>query len=157
MNMRPKEHRRVRVDALRLASRKLEEGCGSCAGAYVDLARRNGASEEEIRRIYTPGVQAAKSVSAPIFIGTSSMGLSRRVQGGRNPDAIIDDDIRSKKQLASVPAFAGAENPELADPFGIDGTTPPVNPITGAPVRTDFYIGQLGYGLWSNCGPCRSA
>lgn len=38
----------VRRDALLMAGRKLAEGCGPCAEAYLDLALRHGATEAEI-------------------------------------------------------------------------------------------------------------
>lgn len=36
MNLRPKDPARVRADALRVASRKVAEGCRPCGDAYVD-------------------------------------------------------------------------------------------------------------------------
>jgi len=39
----------VARDALQMARRKQREGCSPCVDAYLDLARENGASEEEIR------------------------------------------------------------------------------------------------------------
>jgi hypothetical protein len=33
---------RIREDALRVASDKLESGCVSCADSYLDVARANG-------------------------------------------------------------------------------------------------------------------
>ena len=40
----------VRRDALHLAARKAEEGCSGCAEAYLEVARRAGAGDEEVDR-----------------------------------------------------------------------------------------------------------
>ena len=40
----------VRRDALRLATRKAEEGCSGCAEAYLEVARRASAGDEEVDR-----------------------------------------------------------------------------------------------------------
>jgi AhpD family alkylhydroperoxidase len=38
----------IRASALQLAARKNRAGCTACADAYIDLARRNGATDDEI-------------------------------------------------------------------------------------------------------------
>ncbi len=46
--MRGKPPEAIARDALTMAARKGREGCGSCVDAYLELARRNGATEDEI-------------------------------------------------------------------------------------------------------------
>lgn len=46
--MRGKLPEAIVRDALTMAARKGREGCAPCADAYLDLARRNGAAEDEI-------------------------------------------------------------------------------------------------------------
>lgn len=38
----------VRASALQMAARKNHAGCSTCVDAYIDLARRNGATDDEI-------------------------------------------------------------------------------------------------------------
>lgn len=44
----------IKADALEMARRKQRDGCLPCAQAYVDLARRHGASEAEVQRVLRP-------------------------------------------------------------------------------------------------------
>ncbi len=46
--LRDKPPEQVKADALRLALRKNDEGCQPCARAYLDLARRHGATDAEM-------------------------------------------------------------------------------------------------------------
>lgn len=46
--LRDKPPEQVKADALRMAARKHDEGCRPCARAYLDLARRYGATEIEV-------------------------------------------------------------------------------------------------------------
>lgn len=55
--MRGKPPEAIVRDALTMAARMAREGCAPCVDAYLDLARRNGAAEDEIA--------AAMSVAAP--------------------------------------------------------------------------------------------
>ncbi len=48
--LRVKAPERISADALAMARRKQEAGCTPCVEAYVDLARRHGATDDEIRR-----------------------------------------------------------------------------------------------------------
>src|SRR5438046_1614150 len=94
MNLRPKAPERIREDALRVAARKMNAGCRSCADAYADVARRNGATDTEIRRIPRRGragnrcrrVKTGRSVGVlgNLFDGITSQGSSRTGARGRN-------------------------------------------------------------------------
>lgn len=46
--IRDKPPEQVKADALEMAERKQREGCLPCAQAYLDLARRHGASNTEV-------------------------------------------------------------------------------------------------------------
>src|SRR5919197_5004659 len=46
--LRSRAPEQIRRDALALAERKAEAGCEPCAEAYLSLARRHGASEQEV-------------------------------------------------------------------------------------------------------------
>src|SRR5438132_10879000 len=48
MGTRPGDPSKVRVDALRIAVEKEEQGCDNCAENYLRLARRNGAEENDV-------------------------------------------------------------------------------------------------------------
>jgi len=45
---RDKPADQIRADALAMARRKLTAGCQPCVDAYLELARRNGATDDEI-------------------------------------------------------------------------------------------------------------
>lgn len=47
----------MKADALAMAARKQREGCGPCVTAYVDLARRSGATDEDVSRALQGGDQ----------------------------------------------------------------------------------------------------
>jgi AhpD family alkylhydroperoxidase len=51
--LRNKPASEVKRDALAMAAQKHREGCGPCADAYLDLARQNGATEQEILEVAT--------------------------------------------------------------------------------------------------------
>lgn len=48
--LREKAPEKISADALAMARRKQRAGCKPCVEAYVDLARRHGATDDEIRR-----------------------------------------------------------------------------------------------------------
>ncbi|MGH3912744.1 MAG: carboxymuconolactone decarboxylase family protein [Pseudonocardiaceae bacterium] len=47
-SFRAKPPTEVVRDALAMATRKRREGCDPCVDAYLNLARKNGATDEEI-------------------------------------------------------------------------------------------------------------
>lgn len=56
--LRDKTADAIRRDALKMIRRKQTAGCAACVDAYVDLARRHGATETEIREaLATDGKQ----------------------------------------------------------------------------------------------------
>lgn len=48
---RNKSPEHVRASALEMIKKKLREGCSPCTDAYADLARRYGATEEQIAHV----------------------------------------------------------------------------------------------------------
>ena len=46
--IRAKPAAEIARDALTMAARKHTDGCDPCVDAYLELARRNGATEEQI-------------------------------------------------------------------------------------------------------------
>lgn len=59
--IRDKPPEQIKADALEVAERKLREGCLPCAQAYLDLARRHGASNAEVEAVlrHRPSVSHA--------------------------------------------------------------------------------------------------
>ncbi len=50
----------VRADALAMARTKLAAGCPPCASAFLDLARRNGATEAELQAVESVPVETPR-------------------------------------------------------------------------------------------------
>lgn len=61
---RAKPPAQVARDALAMASRKHREGCEPCVEAYLNLARDNGASEEQIAAALPGGESQPRGNSA---------------------------------------------------------------------------------------------
>ncbi|MGH8886619.1 MAG: carboxymuconolactone decarboxylase family protein [Egibacteraceae bacterium] len=59
--IRDKSPERIRASALEMARKTIAEGCGTCATAYLDPARRNGATEDEIAAAPATNSEAGKS------------------------------------------------------------------------------------------------
>src|SRR5207302_8071424 len=118
MNMRPKDPARVRVDALHVAARKLADGCRSCADAYVNVARRNGAGEEEVHGVYassSPRPEPTKSAPVAGFFGTSSMGERARITTtDRNAgDNVTPCSIMSRRGVVLPTSVSGVVAPRV--------------------------------------------
>lgn len=64
----------IRDDALQVGARKLREGCDGCAEGYFALARRHGASDEDIERVRS---KVAASATTPVAVRTRG-GFGRR-------------------------------------------------------------------------------
>jgi hypothetical protein len=144
MELRSRDPAVVRVDALRMASKKLDSGCAPCAQAYHDLARRNGASEKEIQESVAGG--SRKRRSAPI------VSLAAAVALPKVPDPAADMVPVPKRPLTEeeIRSVHAKQKGRRVDPFGIDSCTPPG--IGGMP--TQFYIGELGCIDCILPGPC---
>lgn len=61
--LRVRETRKIRRDALAMATRKLADGCDPCAQGYLDLARKHGAKDEEIRAAREAGTKSSTELA----------------------------------------------------------------------------------------------
>ena len=48
--LRQRTSEQIRTDAIRMGVKKAEDGCLSCMHSYFNLARQNGATQEEIEQ-----------------------------------------------------------------------------------------------------------
>src|SRR5579864_5126170 len=58
--LRPHNAEQIRTGALKIAIRKAKVGCYSCAQSYFELARKHGATVEEISRTITTAVDSSE-------------------------------------------------------------------------------------------------
>ncbi len=59
--LRPRNAEQIRTDALKIAIRKAKMGCYSCAQGYFELAKKHGATEEEISRTIITAIDSGES------------------------------------------------------------------------------------------------
>lgn len=166
MNLRARDSVDIRRDAISMAAKKLASGCGNCADAYVKLARDHGATETELDAV-TAGMNSAAG-EQPVLDGPSRFSVVRRnialpsaaltaaVAGAALPtQAVIAaaDPAAEKIRRLREDADHFVPTRVRTDPFGVDGSTSlSAATIYGMPLQ--FYIGEMGIGLCSNCGPC---
>ncbi|HEX6797417.1 MAG TPA: hypothetical protein VF116_06860 [Ktedonobacterales bacterium] len=144
----------VREKALEVAVAKYDEGCESCSQSYLDLARRNGATEVDVRRAGM-GRRGFLKLAALVF-GAAATASTAALVGPHVARAFA-------QQLASPGGF-----------FGVDSCTSLTNAI-GASMPVQFYIAEIGaganglncldpdtaaqvgpdytHGYWGLCGP----
>jgi hypothetical protein len=167
MRLRARDSADIRRDAISMATKKLASGCDSCAEAYVKLARDHGATEAEL---------------APLTHSTNSVGVEQPVLDAPSRISVIRRDIALPSAALTTAVTANAVLPAQAvaavadpaaekvkrvrehsqqfrpsrvrtDPFGVDGSTSlSAATVYGMPLQ--FYIGEMGIGTCSNCGPC---
>ena len=99
MNLRPRDSASIRVDALRMATKKISEGCTGCGESYIELARQHGATAAEL---------AAARIHVSQFADTT-----RRIQtvdsNARDSSRIWTPRIRSaSSKIAAVTASISA-------------------------------------------------
>ena len=58
--LRPRNTEQIRSDALKTAIRKAKMGCYSCAQGYFELAKKHGATEEEISRTIITAIDSGE-------------------------------------------------------------------------------------------------
>lgn len=74
---RPRQPRRVRQDAIRLAIQKGQEGCTPCARQYFALAKQNGASDEEIQeQISAAGLRRDRGLTRRQLLKLAGVGAA---------------------------------------------------------------------------------
>lgn len=164
MNMRTRDPSLVRIDALKLAKQKAEEGCIECARSWISLARRYGAAESAVRAAVPRLVWAAEGPMASYSEGSNqpdqSIFVPKSPRGLWIPAGL--PEVPSPEVVSHMSSTALADfrqevsrakkMPPKQDPYlGCDGFTGPISYFY------QFYIGELGYGQCSNCGPCGGA
>ncbi|HEX6483425.1 MAG TPA: hypothetical protein VF043_31650 [Ktedonobacteraceae bacterium] len=120
--LRPRNPQQIRTDGLKMAIRKAKTGCHSCAQGYFELAKKHGATEEEISRAITTAY------------GSGIQHISRR------------DLIQLAAAVLAGATFAAAKFlPQSAQAssyfWGTDS-----NSETMLQIPQNFYVGRFGYG-----------
>lgn len=145
----------VREKALEVAVAKYDAGCENCSQAYLDLARRSGATEGDARRAGM-GRRGFLKLAALVF-GAAVVGSAGVLLGPR-----------------VARAFPSLLSAGVGGYFGVDSCTSLVNAI-GASMPVQFYIAEIGaganglncldpqtagqvgsdyaHGYWGLCGP----
>jgi hypothetical protein len=126
--LRQRSAEQIRLDAIRMGVKKAEDGCLSCMQSYFDLARQNGATQEEIE-------QALDKMTAD-----SGKGLLRR-------DLLKMVAIGGLATIAGSTALGSAEYSTgqaqaITAWWGTDSSS---QSCCGMP--QNFYIGRMGYGV----------
>lgn len=119
----------VRERALATAAAKHEEGCENCAAAYIQVARTNGATEEDVRRA---------AVGRRRFL-TFALGALAATGVGAG---VLVERMRSTNGV-KISALQRFENGDLPGAYGVDSCTP-VATATGQAMPLQFYIGEVG-------------
>jgi AhpD family alkylhydroperoxidase len=119
---RPRNAEQIRTGALKTAIRKAKMGCHSCAQGYFELARKHGATEEEISRTITTAVDS----SEPGINRRRLLQLAAALVAGATLD--VHELLPHRAETSSYY-------------WGTDSTTAS---MMGIP--QNFYIGRFGYG-----------
>ena len=169
MELRPKDPTKIRADALRMAVKKLDAGCGECAQSYVKLAKQHGATDGEIRLVL-PGRELTPTYSSPIVVPKRNLWVASSLVGGVASARALSPgpwqhtltpsnappNAKLPLSPAEVQSLKGVQN---ADPneYGIDSNT--TAGLGGMP--TNFYIGEMSCGTCecsgSGCSSCPCA
>jgi hypothetical protein len=145
----------IRDKALATAVVKHEEGCENCAAAYLEVARRNGATEEDVERAGVGRRTFLKFAAALIAGGGAAAAL---------------DVFRPGPSVKASVLLRG----DYLGSFGTDSCTP-LATATGQAMPLQFYVAEVGatqyglgcfdedtiaavgsdftYGYWGLCGP----
>ena len=126
--LRQRTSEQIRTDAIRMGVKKGEDGCLPCMNSYFDLARQNGASQEEIQ-------QALDNLE-----GTGNKGVMRR-------DLLKMAAASGLAAVAGKLAIGTAEY-SMGQAHAITawwGTDSSSQSCCGMP--QNFYIGRMGYGM----------
>lgn len=108
MDIRPRDPELIRRDALKMARTKSASGCASCAEGYLNLARENGASEDELRKAMDliEHREAHRPMSRRNFLSVAGAGaatLTAVAAGG----ALIQEFVPGEAAAAATPIAAG--------------------------------------------------
>lgn len=119
----------VRERALATAVAKHDEGCENCAVAYIEVARTNGATEQDLHRV---GIGRRRFLA---------LALATLAAGGVGSGVLIDHLRKTNNVKSSM--LARFENGDLSGAYGVDSCTP-VSATTGQAMPLQFYIGEVG-------------
>ncbi len=112
----------IRADALKTAIRKAALGCNSCAQGYFELAKKHGATDEEISRAITDaGNSGAEGISRRRLLQ-----LAVAVAAG----ATLGLNELLPRQARASGYYWGTDS----------------NSATMLEIPQDFYVGRFGYG-----------
>jgi hypothetical protein len=125
--IRQRNSAQIRQDAINMAIKKANQGCLGCAQNYFELARKHGATEEEI-------YQSIDNPSIPI----TKVGISRRTL------LKIAMGVAAGLTLGSATLLSGKAEADS----GFWGTDTDSSSCCGLP--QNFYVGRLGYGISTN-------
>lgn len=146
MKLRTRDSDKIRVGALSMATKKINSGCSSCGDAYLHLALRHGATDDDIAtararpRLYVPERRDG--------LGALAMGAATVAPPAAPP--LNDDRVAQKLEQLLHPK---PPRKRVGDPFGVDGSTSQSSGTQlGMPLN--FYIGELGCSTSMSCGPC---
>ena len=123
--MRKKEAAQIRADALKMGVKKIGS-CDGCANAYFDLARANGATEDEIQRVIA-------RQGSPLEMDLSRRQLLKGIAAGVAGSAAVAGGI--------IPLEAAA----TSNYYGVD-----TNTVNCCSMPYSFYIGRFGGQLSQN-------
>ncbi len=129
---RKRNSEQVRIDAIKMGVKKARSGCDSCSNGYFELAKQNGATEDEIKQV----LEAASDEPGELL-------MSRR--------KLLKGTVAAGAALVLAGTLEGLI-PKGAEAFshywGVDSLTNLSHGAGwGAP---QFYIGRFGSGTASN-------
>jgi AhpD family alkylhydroperoxidase len=122
MELRARAREDMQRDAIKTGIAKAAAGCVDCATGYVALARREGASDGDLK---------AAIAASPVAAGVSRRKLLKLALAS---GAVIATSGVLGKEAAATPFYWGTDS----------------NGATTSPIPQNFYIGRFGYGLTSS-------
>lgn len=124
--LRARSADKVRADALKMSVRKAERGCFSCAEQYLEVARQNGATEEEIQQTKTAIMQLSEQKSGRRkLLKYAAAGTAVVTAGGL--------------AFGSLKVFSSQA--QITARWGTDSGTQ-----VCCQMPQHFYVGRMGYG-----------
>jgi AhpD family alkylhydroperoxidase len=119
--LRPRNSLLVRADALKMAIRKAKTGCYPCAQGYFELAKKHGATEEEISHAIAADEVSEQSISRRRLLQLTAVLVA-------GATLAVRDFLPQRAEASSF--FWGTDS----------------NSETMLDIPQNFYIGRFGYG-----------
>src|SRR5207302_10654093 len=83
VQLRERDPMKVRLDAIKMAGKKFDSGCISCAESYLEVARRHGATDEDLAAsLRVPALGTPGKASSPKSSATVSPPYEKPVSEG---------------------------------------------------------------------------